>query len=195
MLHIRSVYDIDGVDTAPGGIAAVRNPANRGLCQRALLASCGSKKLCRSPTMTCATFPVRPSARTGALGMRDILGYAPIEPDGSVKVKVPANVAFDISVLDANGRRLAGAIGSRHTNWLQVDSRRNARMQRLPQCANANPPRAHGRRGLLDFRECGRAHDRQRLSRTPTPRCSPTSAKRWRRFVTASCAAGPALPA
>ncbi len=26
---------------------------------------------------------------TGAFGMREILGYAPVEPDGSVKVKVP----------------------------------------------------------------------------------------------------------
>ena len=33
--------------------------------------------------------------------MREILGYAPIEPDGSVQIKVPANVAFQISVLDA----------------------------------------------------------------------------------------------
>ena len=33
--------------------------------------------------------------------MREILGYAPVEPDGSVKVKIPANVAFAISVLDA----------------------------------------------------------------------------------------------
>ncbi len=30
MLSIRSVYDIDGVDTVPGGIATVRNPANPG---------------------------------------------------------------------------------------------------------------------------------------------------------------------
>ena len=68
-----------------------------------------------------------------ALGMRDILGYAPIEPDGSVKVKVPANVAFNISVLDASGRRLHGVLGSRHTNWLQVMPGEAARVQRLSQ--------------------------------------------------------------
>ena len=28
--------------------------------------------------------------------MREILGYAPVEPDGSVKIEVPANVAFQI---------------------------------------------------------------------------------------------------
>jgi hypothetical protein len=48
--------------------------------------------------------------------MREILGYAPIEPDGSVRVKVPANVALAISVLDQNGRRIT----ARHQNWLQV---------------------------------------------------------------------------
>ena len=50
------------------------------------------------------------------LGMREIVGYAPVEPDGSVKVKVPANVPLGIEVLDAEGRR----IGPRHLNWFQV---------------------------------------------------------------------------
>jgi hypothetical protein len=48
--------------------------------------------------------------------MRTVVGYAPIEPDGSVKVKVPANVALAVEVLDAEGRR----IGPRHENWFQV---------------------------------------------------------------------------
>jgi len=50
------------------------------------------------------------------LGMREIVGYAPVEPDGSVKVKVPANVPLGVEVLDAEGRR----IGPRHLNWFQV---------------------------------------------------------------------------
>jgi hypothetical protein len=50
------------------------------------------------------------------LGMREIVGYAPVEPDGSVKVKVPANVSLAVEVLDAEGRR----IGPRHLNWFQV---------------------------------------------------------------------------
>ncbi len=49
-------------------------------------------------------------------GMREIVGYAPVEPDGSVKVKVPANIPLAISVLDKEGRR----IGARHQNWFQV---------------------------------------------------------------------------
>jgi hypothetical protein len=48
--------------------------------------------------------------------MREILGYAPIEPDGSVQIKVPAGVAFGVSVLDSAGRRTS----PRHLNWLQL---------------------------------------------------------------------------
>ena len=33
-------------------------------------------------------------------GMREILGYAPIEPDGSVKINVPADVPFTFCILD-----------------------------------------------------------------------------------------------
>ena len=61
-------------------------------------------------------------------GMREIIGYAPIEPDGSVRVKVPANVALAVSVLDANGRR----ISARHQNWLQVVPGQELDLQRLP---------------------------------------------------------------
>jgi hypothetical protein len=53
---------------------------------------------------------------TSAFGMREILAYAPVEPDGSVRIKVPANVPLAISVLDGNGQR----IGPRHENWLQL---------------------------------------------------------------------------
>lgn len=50
------------------------------------------------------------------LGMREIVGYTTVEPDGSVKVKVPANTPLAVEVLDASGRR----IGPRHDNWFQV---------------------------------------------------------------------------
>ena len=50
------------------------------------------------------------------LGMREILGYAAVEPDGSVKVKVPSNVPLAVEVVDKFGRR----IGPRHENWFQV---------------------------------------------------------------------------
>jgi hypothetical protein len=49
-------------------------------------------------------------------GMREIVGYAPVEPDGSVMVKVPANIPLGVEVLDGEGRR----IGPRHDNWFRV---------------------------------------------------------------------------
>ncbi|MGD8569900.1 MAG: hypothetical protein PVJ39_17570, partial [Gammaproteobacteria bacterium] len=53
--------------------------------------------------------------RSGGYEMREILGYAPVEPDGSVYMEVPANVPFTIQVLDAQGRAFQS-----HTAWLQV---------------------------------------------------------------------------
>jgi len=64
--------------------------------------------------------------RDQSLGMREIIGYTMIQADGSVRVKVPANVAFYIEVLDKNGRRILkrddnGRLRrTRHDNWLQV---------------------------------------------------------------------------
>ena len=43
-------------------------------------------------------------------------GYAPIQPDGSVQIQVPANVPFTIDMLDANARRIT----AQHTSWLQL---------------------------------------------------------------------------
>lgn len=50
--------------------------------------------------------------------MYEIIGYAPIEPDGSVKIKVPANVPLSFSILDADGKR--EPLFGRHDNWIQV---------------------------------------------------------------------------
>jgi Hydrazine synthase alpha subunit middle domain len=50
--------------------------------------------------------------------MRQILGYAPIQPDGSVVIQVPAYVAFQMSILDATGKRLGSS--PIHDAWLQL---------------------------------------------------------------------------
>jgi hypothetical protein len=79
--------------------------------------------------------------------MREILGYVPIEPDGSVQVRVPANVAFVISILDADGRRLFPL----HRNWLQV---RPGETRRCNGChlagSGTTPDLSHGRDGTSD---------------------------------------------
>ncbi|MCW8909357.1 MAG: hypothetical protein OQK76_01935 [Gammaproteobacteria bacterium] len=55
--------------------------------------------------------------RTALFGMREIVGYAPIEPDGSIKVKVPANIPLSFEIVDKQGKRIGN---ERHQNWLQV---------------------------------------------------------------------------
>ena len=47
--------------------------------------------------------------------MQQVLGYAPIEPDGSFKLTVPANTPIGLAVIDAEGRAF-----QTHTNWIQV---------------------------------------------------------------------------
>ena len=37
--------------------------------------------------------------------MFDILAHAPLETDGSIKLKLPAQVPFTLELVDANGRR------------------------------------------------------------------------------------------
>ncbi len=49
------------------------------------------------------------------LEMQRIVGYGVEEPDGSFRLKVPADVALGIAVVDSNGRAF-----QTHTNWLQV---------------------------------------------------------------------------
>lgn len=75
-------------------------------------------------------------------GMRQIVGYAPVEPDGSVKVKVPANIPLGVEVLDAEGRR----IGPRHDNWFQVQPGDTLTCTGCHDLANGgNPPEIHAR--------------------------------------------------
>ena len=115
VLNIRSVYDIDGVDTAQPDIASLADPAQ-------FLAADRPARFLRivkavaMPDNDTATLPFTAFGRSSQQLMREIIGYTPIQPDGSVMVKVPADVPLAISVLDRDGRR----IGDRHQNWLQV---------------------------------------------------------------------------
>jgi hypothetical protein len=47
--------------------------------------------------------------------MQQILGYAPIEPDGSFRLTVPADTPIALAVIDDQGRAF-----QTHTNWIQV---------------------------------------------------------------------------
>jgi hypothetical protein len=58
---------------------------------------------------------VRQSIGETEFEQQQILGYAPIEPDGSFKLQVPADVPLALSVVDGEGRAI-----QTHTNWIQV---------------------------------------------------------------------------
>ena len=115
ILNIRSVYDIGGVDTATPSIEALADPqlATADLRPARFLRV---EKAVSIPTDDVLDLDNTAFGPNIQLGMREIVAYAPIEPDGSVRIKVPASVALAVSVLDADGRR----ISPRHRNWLQV---------------------------------------------------------------------------
>ncbi len=115
ILNIRSVYDIDGVDTAVPDIATLADPALTSADERPAR-FLRIVKAVGIPDDTVLNLPDTAFGRSRQQLMREIVGYVPVQPDGSVRVKVPANVPLAISVLDKAGRR----IGSRHQNWLQV---------------------------------------------------------------------------
>jgi hypothetical protein len=113
IINIRSVYDLDGV--ASVNIAALANPVITAPANRParFLRIEKAVAIPDEDTVDLENTAFGPAIQQG---MREVIGYAPIEPDGSVRIKVPANVALALSVLDGNARR----ISARHQNWIQV---------------------------------------------------------------------------
>jgi hypothetical protein len=142
ILDIRSVYDFDGVDTAKPSIPVLADP------QATLAAQRPARFIRLEKPVSIPSRDVLDLDDTafGASNfMREIMGYAPIEPDGSVNIRVPANVAFQISVLDANGRRISPVQAA----WLQV---RPGEILTCNGCHTPATPQSlisHGRKGLF----------------------------------------------
>ncbi len=123
ILHIRSVYDFDGnfnaLGSPAGTLAEMADPTITDADQRpARYLRIVKATAIPDPRDDATEFDVGVAFGAGGRrgGMREIIGYATIEPDGSVMTKVPANVPLSIQVLDRDGRR----IGGRHLNWIQV---------------------------------------------------------------------------
>jgi len=142
ILNIRSVYDVDG--TASVNIGAIADP---------LLTTSASMRPARflrvAKAVSIPDDDLVDLANTAfgpdiSQGMREIVAYAPIEPDGSVRVKVPANVALAVSVLDQNGR----SISPRHNNWLQVLPGQELKCNGCHAPGGMNPV-SHGRSGTF----------------------------------------------
>jgi len=135
ILNIRSVYDIDG--TAIANIAAVSNPGATMATERPFrfLRVERAVGIPDDDVVDLDRTDFGPNRRQG---MREIIAYAPIEPDGSVRIKVPANVPLAVSVLDEHGRRLS----ARHQNWMQVQPGEEVRCNG---CHAPNSGLSHGR--------------------------------------------------
>ncbi|MGD8911238.1 MAG: hypothetical protein PVJ68_00660 [Candidatus Thiodiazotropha sp.] len=137
LLHIRSVYDLDGVDVADPDIATLADPSQTRADQRPARFLRLIKQV-TIPDDDVLDFPNSAFGATTRFGMREVIGYAPIEPDGSVQVKVPANVPVSFSILDADGRR----IDQPHGFWLQF---RPGEEVTCGGCHDGDSPLPHGR--------------------------------------------------
>jgi len=138
-IHVRSVYDTDelghmsnGVLTSPERVSTsvpTVVPADPAVDNRRFVADLAKIKdpLQTNASQRPARFvrvskavpqPAGLDRRVVGLtpfNMQNLVGYAPIEPDGSFFIKVPADTSLTLTVLDAKGRAFAT-----HTAWVQV---------------------------------------------------------------------------
>jgi len=136
-LNIRSIYDIDGVDGSPSGIL---NNANPSLTPPDTIEAKFLRlvKAVSIPDEEVLDFDNTIFGVSRNQLMREIVGYVPIEPDGSVRTLVPANVALMIDIVDRNARR----IHPRHENWIHFSAGETFQCQG---CHANGSPMAHGR--------------------------------------------------
>ncbi len=132
VLSIRNVYDFDG--TAILNIDALADPALTTAIQRParFLRVVKAVSLPDEDDLELEDEAFGPNR---SLGMKEIVGYGMIEPDGSVMMKVPANTALQVSVLDRYGRRFQlrrdtrtgfSCVRDNYSNAMVVTSRRVA---------------------------------------------------------------------
>lgn len=136
-VHIRSVYDFAGVDTSAQGIQVLSDPTQTPVDQRPIRFLRVIKPV-SIPDDDVRDFDNSAYGRSRNQLMREILGYVPVEPDGSVLFNVPANLPLAFSLLDQNGRR----VGERHQNWLQFGA---GEVRTCNGCHVQNSEMPHGR--------------------------------------------------
>ena len=137
VVHIRSLYDFDGV--AIGDINALSDPAVTTAADRPFQ-FVRVVKAVSIPDEDIVDLDNTAFGISQQQLMREIIGTGRVEPDGSVKMRVPANIPFYISVLDANGRRVL----PRHQNWLQL---RPGEEMECHGCHTSTSQLPHGRLG------------------------------------------------
>ncbi|HVQ98376.1 MAG TPA: hypothetical protein VMS16_06145 [Mycobacterium sp.] len=143
VLDISSVYDFDGADIAQPNIAGVANPSQAAFYVRPYR-FIRIEKAVEIPGTKVRKLNASAFGPLGrAQGMREILGYAPIQPDGSVQIQVPANVPFTVDIVDVNARRVL----ANHTSWLQLLP---GETKSCNGCHSAVNLTSHGRTGLTN---------------------------------------------
>ncbi len=139
ILHIRSVYDFDGIDQSPFGIAATADPVQTPADNRPARFLRVVKSV-SIPNEDLVELDGTAFGRSRNQLMREIVGYVPIEPDGSVKFKVAANIPIAVSIVDQYGKRIT----RRHENWIQLVP---GEEKECAGCHDNNLTLPHGRTG------------------------------------------------
>jgi len=145
VLNIRSVYDFDGgaiVDIPTMADPVLTSAANRPARFLRI------EKAVSIPDDDIVDLNNTDFGITTIFGMKEIVATAMVEPDGSVMVKVPANVALQISVLDENGKRIT----ARHQNWISL---RPGQELKCNGCHVAGSGLSHGRFEAFDAAYAG----------------------------------------
>ncbi len=143
IVDIKSVYDIDGADTATPNIQAVADPAQTPASAR----PARFIRITKAVSLPDRTVVNLADTAFGASNyMREIVGYAPVEPDGSVKIQVPANVAFSLEILDANARNITPNLAV----WLQARPGEIVSCNGCHKTPTAQSPLSHGRSGAFN---------------------------------------------
>ena len=152
VINIRSVYDFDG--SAIVDIPTMADPALTFAADRPFR-FLRIEKAVSIPDDDIVDLDNTDFGISTEQGMREIVGYAMIEPDGSVMIKVPANTTLAVSVVDVNGKRIPG----RHQNWIQL---RPGQELKCGGCHSRNAvdpvtllPISHGRRDAFDAAYAG----------------------------------------
>jgi hypothetical protein len=129
---VLSTSNGSNADLAPGCTEAIpKTVPTDPLDTRALVADLGKMKDPAQPAYACtparfvrvvravappsSTMGLRTAIGETNLEPQQILGYAPVEPDGSIKLLVPADTPLALALVDAKGRAY-----QTHTNWIQV---------------------------------------------------------------------------
>ena len=125
ILNVKSVYDTDSLQRMGNAVLVSGEsiPMLNGVADIARLKDPAQTRAGQRPARfvrITRAVPTQSGISRAAIGetefeMQQILGYAEVEPDGSFKIEVPADIPVAIAVVDKDGRAFTP-----HTSWVQV---------------------------------------------------------------------------